>query len=63
MMRGKDQSWEEFVRICIQSLKDAGLIKEETRPLKAGSDHALNRQNLPDGEDQKEIQGGNDEKV
>ena len=27
MMRGKGQSWEEFVRICIQSLKDAGLIK------------------------------------
>ena len=27
LKRGKGQSWEEFVRICIQSLKDAGLIK------------------------------------
>ncbi len=30
MMRGKGQSWEEFVRICIQSLKDAGLIKAKS---------------------------------
>ena len=52
MMRGKDQSWEEFVRICIQSLKDAGLIKEEPRPPKVNSDHALNEQNLPDKKDQ-----------
>ena len=26
LKRGKGQSFEEFVRICIQSLKDAGLI-------------------------------------
>ena len=52
MMRGKGQSWEEFVRICIQSLKDAGLIKEETKPPKAGSDHASNEQNLLDEIDQ-----------
>ena len=48
LMRGKGQSWEEFVKICIQSLKDAGLIKEGSRPPKAGSDHVLNGQNLPD---------------
>ena len=52
MMRGKGQSWEEFVRICIQSLKDAGLIKEEPRPPKAGSDHPLNGKNLSDKKDQ-----------
>jgi hypothetical protein len=53
LMRGEGQSWEEFVRICIQSLKDAGLIKEEPRPPKADSGSPLNGQNLPDGEDQK----------
>lgn len=52
LMRGKGQSWEEFVRICIQSLKDAGLIKEEPRPPKAGSGSPSNRQNLPEKKDQ-----------
>lgn len=30
LKRGKGQNWEEFVRICIQSLKDAGLIKAKS---------------------------------
>ena len=51
MMRGKGQSWEEFVRTCIQSLKDAGLIKEEPRSPKAGPGSPSNRQNLPDEKD------------
>ncbi len=28
IMRGKGQSIEEFARKCVQSMKDAGLIKE-----------------------------------
>ncbi|PKN88730.1 MAG: hypothetical protein CVU51_03685 [Deltaproteobacteria bacterium HGW-Deltaproteobacteria-1] len=51
MMRGKGQSWEEFVKICIQSLKDAGLIKEEPSPPNADSGSPSNRQNLPDKKD------------
>ena len=27
LMRGKGQSWEEFKKVCIQRLIDAGLIK------------------------------------
>lgn len=51
MMRGKGQSIEEFARICVQSFIEAGLIKEETIPPKAGSAAPSNGQTLPDQKD------------
>jgi hypothetical protein len=36
MMRGKDQSWEEFKKVCIQRLIDARLIKEGSGSQKTG---------------------------
>ena len=48
LKRGKGQSFEEFKKVCIQRLIDAGLIKEGPEPQKAGSGSSLNGQNLPD---------------
>lgn len=48
IMRGKGQSIEEFARKCVQSMKDAGLIKAKLRPEKAGSGSPSNGQNLLD---------------
>ncbi len=52
LMRGKGQNIEEFARKCVQSMKDAALIKAKLRPQKASSSSPSNRQNLQDGKDQ-----------
>ena len=52
LKRGKGQSFDEFKKVCIESLISAGLIKVGPRQLKARSSSPLNEQILPDGKDQ-----------
>jgi len=73
MMRGEGQSWEEFVRICIQSLKDAGLIKpkQDAPPEQLPDECELQARNLYEKglqealnkKDRIQVKGGNNGKV